>query len=124
MAVAPLSQPAYGTNFLSIIFPVSAWWGSWRKSLQERESLFYLCPPPQPLAIHSEDAGLIRGTWVAQSVAPLTLAQGHYLVACELQPQDGLAAVGEEPTSDPLFPLSLGPSPTHALSLSQKKKKY
>ena len=57
-----------------------------------------------------------RGAWVAQSVKCSTLDFGssHDLMVHEIKPCIGLCAVSMEPSWDSL-PLSLFPSPSHAV---------
>ena len=49
------------------------------------------------------------------------MGSGHDLMVCEFEPRARLSAVSAEPASDPLSPLSLGPSPAHARSVSLSK---
>ena len=58
--------------------------------------------------------GNLGGTWVAQSVKHLTLAQ-----VCGFEYHNRLCADSLEPVLDSVSP-SLCPTPAHALSLSQK----
>ena len=53
-----------------------------------------------------------RGTWVAQSVKPLTLgfSSGHDLMVCEIEPRVRLCADSTEPAWDSLSPSLSVPS--------------
>ena len=63
------------------------------------------------------------GAWVAQSVER-RLRLSHDLAVCEFEPRVGLCADSSEPRACFRFcvPLSLCPSPTHALSLCLRNK--
>ena len=63
-----------------------------------------------------------RGAWVAQSVERRTSAQVMISTAREFEPRIGLWADSSEPGAGLGFWVSLSscPSPSHALSLSQK----
>ena len=62
------------------------------------------------------------GAWVAQSVKRLTSVQVmiSWFVGLSSASDSVLTAQSLEPASDLCLPLSLCPSPTHALSFSQK----
>ena len=65
-----------------------------------------------------------RDTWVAQLVKHLTLGfgSGHDLMVCELKPHVTLWVDSKEPDWDSFSHfLSLCPSPTHTLFLSNEK---
>ena len=67
----------------------------------------------------------MRGTWVAQSVRPLTLdfSSGHDLMNGEIEPCVGLCADSAEPAWDSLSPsLSVPPLLMCSLSLSKISK--
>ena len=80
---------------------------------QSKWAAYILCHPWGLNLLKIESLpGCLSGSvgWAAD------FGSGHDFTVREFEPHIGLSAVSAEPASDPLFPLSLRPSPARALS--------